>query len=58
MKFITSPLKWLFDHTRVHFTKGGKFEKLEPLFDAAESFFFIPGIEISHAPHVRDHLDL
>ncbi|MCJ7771997.1 MAG: NADH:ubiquinone reductase (Na(+)-transporting) subunit B [Desulfobacterales bacterium] len=58
MNFISKYLKWLFDHTRFHFTKGGKLEKVEPLFDAAESFFFIPGIEIRHAPHVRDHLDL
>lgn len=58
MKYIEKYLTWLFDHTRGLFTPGGKLEKFEPLFDAAESFFFIPGIEAPNAPHTRDHLDL
>jgi len=58
MNCIAKYIKWLFDHSRIHFTAGEKLEKLEPLFDAAESFFFIPGIEIHTAPNARDHLDL
>lgn len=58
MNFISKYLKWLFDHTRAHFTKGGKLEKFEPLFDATEAFFFIPAVKIKNAPHARDHLDL
>ncbi len=54
MKLIQS----VFDSSRKHFTKGGTFEKLEPLFDAFETFFFIPGIATSNDPHVRDSLDL
>lgn len=58
MKRIEKYLTWLFDRARRHFTTDGKLKKLEPLFDAAESFFFIPGIKIPNAPHARDHLDL
>ena len=54
MKFI----KDFFDSKRRHFIEGGKFEKLEPLFDATETFFFIPGIVTQNHPHVRDSLDL
>ena len=54
MKF----LKNFFDSKRRHFIEGGKFEKLEPLFDATETFFFIPGIVTQNHPHVRDSLDL
>jgi len=58
MNGIAKYLKWLFDQSRSHFTKGGKLEKLEPLFDATESFFFIPSVETHTSPHTRDHLDL
>jgi len=40
------------------FTEGGKFEKLGPLFEATETFFFIPGIPTAKDAHVRDSLDL
>lgn len=58
MIFISTPLKWIFDRARPYFSKGGKLQMLGPFFDAAESFFFIPGTQIAQAPHVRDHLDL
>lgn len=48
----------LFESQRRHFEKGGRFARLSPLFDAAETFFFIPGISAIQAPHVRDSLDL
>ena len=51
-------LKKLFDSQRVHFSEGGKLEKLSPLFDATETFFFIPGNVTQNDPHVRDSLDL
>jgi Na+-transporting NADH:ubiquinone oxidoreductase subunit NqrB len=54
MKFIHK----LFDSSRVHFEKGGRFEKLYPLFEATESFFFIPGIPTRADSHVRDSLDV
>ena len=54
MKFI----KDFFDSKREHFAESGRFEKFKPLFEAAETFFFIPGIATQNGPHVRDSLDL
>ncbi len=54
MKFIDN----IFDKSRVYFEKGGKFEKLHPLFEATESFFFIPAIPTRADSHVRDNLDI
>jgi Na+-transporting NADH:ubiquinone oxidoreductase subunit B len=51
-------IKNIFDKNRHHFTGDGKFEKLKPLFEAAETFFFIPGIPTAKDSHVRDSLDL
>jgi Na+-transporting NADH:ubiquinone oxidoreductase subunit B len=51
-------VKHLFDRNRKHFIEGGKLERLHPLFDAFETFFFIPGIPVPNDPHVRDSLDL
>ncbi len=51
-------IKNIFDKNRHHFTTGGKFEKLKPLFEATETFFFIPGIPTVKDSHVRDHLDV
>ena len=47
-----------FDARRKHFKEGAKFEKLRPLFEATETFFFIPGIVTRNDAHVRDSLDL
>ena len=41
-----------------HFTKGGKLEKLYPLFEATESFAFTSGAVTKRASHVRDVMDL
>jgi Na+-transporting NADH:ubiquinone oxidoreductase subunit B len=54
MKFIHS----LFDKYRAQFESGGKFEKLYPLFEATESFFFIPSIPTRADAHLRDSLDV
>lgn len=54
MKYI----KDFFDSKREYFAEGGRFEKFKPLFDATETFFFIPGIATQNGPHVRDSLDL
>lgn len=51
-------VKKIFDLQRRHFTKGGKFERLEPIFDATETFFFIPGETTRHDTHIRDTLDV
>ncbi len=40
------------------FTKGGKFEKYYPLYEAGESFLFTPGVVTKHGSHVREFIDL
>jgi Na+-transporting NADH:ubiquinone oxidoreductase subunit B len=54
MKFILD----LHDKIRPNFEKGGKAERMYPLFEAQDTFFFTPA-EVTHgAPHVRDALDI
>jgi Na+-transporting NADH:ubiquinone oxidoreductase subunit B len=54
MKFLLK----LMDKQRSLFEKGGKLERLHPLFEAQDTFLFTPP-EVTHgAPHVRDALDL
>jgi Na+-transporting NADH:ubiquinone oxidoreductase subunit B len=54
MKFIQK----IFDSKRNHFVEGGRFEKFHPLFEAFETFFFIPANVTKNDAHVRDNLDL
>jgi Na+-transporting NADH:ubiquinone oxidoreductase subunit B len=54
MRFIEK----FFDARRKHFVAGGRLEKLYPLFEAFETFFFIPGHVTKNDAHVRDSLDL
>jgi Na+-transporting NADH:ubiquinone oxidoreductase subunit B len=51
-------LRNLLDKLRPHFTKGGKFARLYPLYEAADSFLYTPGEVTDGAPHVRDAMDL
>jgi len=54
MKFLLN----LHDKQRHNFEKGGKLERLYPLFEAQDTFMFTPA-EVTHgAPHVRDALDI
>ncbi len=53
MKFIRN----LLDKARPDFEKGGKFEKLEPLFEANETFLFSLPKPTKSGAHVRDGLD-
>ena len=46
------------DKVEKHFVKGGKFEKLHPLYDALDTFMFVPGYKTENGPHVRDAIDL
>ncbi len=41
-----------------YFVKGGKFERLYPLYEAGESFAFTPGTVTKSGSHVRDMMDL
>jgi Na+-transporting NADH:ubiquinone oxidoreductase subunit B len=47
-----------FESLRPLFKKGGKLEKLYPLFEAQESFLFVPPFTTKRAPHVRDAMDI
>jgi len=51
-------LKAFFDSQRIHFEKGGKFEKLYPFFESIESIFFASAQVTEVVPHVRDNLDV
>src|SRR5210317_1849325 len=53
MKFLYKIL----DKMRPDFEKGGKFEKLEPLFEANETFLFSLPKPTKAGAHVRDGLD-
>lgn len=46
------------DKLHPHFAKGGRLEKLYPLYEAADSFIYTPGEVTEGAPHLRDAIDL
>ncbi len=48
----------LLDSIKPHFEKGGKLEKLQPAFDAFETFAFVPGHTAHSGAHIRDGIDL
>jgi Na+-transporting NADH:ubiquinone oxidoreductase subunit B len=54
-------MKFLFDFMDKNiaplFEKGGKFERLYPLFEAGDTFARTPGDVTKGAPHVRDSID-
>lgn len=54
MKFLLNQIK-KYDH---HFQKGGKLERLHPLWEAQNTFLFTPPEKTHHGPHVRDSMDL
>ncbi|HET6245963.1 MAG: NADH:ubiquinone reductase (Na(+)-transporting) subunit B [Bacteroidetes bacterium] len=51
-------LRNLLDKVKPNFEKGGKFEKLLPLFDGIETFLFVPGHTTHSGTHIRDGIDL
>ncbi len=53
MKFLRNFL----DSLHPHFSKGGKFAKLYPLYEAADTFLYSPGHVTEGHTHVRDGLD-
>jgi len=54
MKF----LRRMLDQQEKLFTKGGKLEKLYPLYEANDTFLFTPGTTTSSPAWVRDGIDL
>jgi len=53
MKF----LRGILDRQRPHFEKGGKLEKLFPLFEMGDTFLYSPGEVTEKASHVRDGMN-
>jgi len=51
-------LRDLLDKQAKHFEKGGRLEKLFPLWEAQDTFLYTPGSVTKGAAHVRDALDL
>ena len=54
MKFL---LRWM-EKTKPLFQKGGRLQRLFPLYEAQEAFLFTPRDVTEGAPHVRDAIDL
>lgn len=52
------PLRDLFDRLHPLFAKGGRLEKLYPLYEAIDTFLYTPGETTARASHVRDGMDL
>jgi Na+-transporting NADH:ubiquinone oxidoreductase subunit B len=51
-------LRRFLDGLAPHFKKGGKFERLYPLFEAGDTFFYRPDYVTRTTSHVRDAVDL
>ena len=47
-----------FDRLEPHFEKGGRYERLYPLYEAVESFVFTPKTVTTAAPHARSFIDM
>jgi Na+-transporting NADH:ubiquinone oxidoreductase subunit B len=52
------PLRNFLDSVEHHFEKGGKLEKLYPLYEAGDTFLYTPGSVTSGNTHIRDGIDL
>ncbi|MEX0717881.1 MAG: NADH:ubiquinone reductase (Na(+)-transporting) subunit B [Planctomycetaceae bacterium] len=51
-------IRRLLDRLHPSFGKGGKYEKLYPLYEAVDTFLYTPGTTTSGPSHVRDGIDL
>ncbi len=51
-------LRQLLDRYAPHFHKGGRLERMYPLYDAIDTFLYTPATVTGTASHVRDGLDL
>jgi Na+-transporting NADH:ubiquinone oxidoreductase subunit B len=53
-----SAIRSFLDRVEPLFKKGGRFEKLYPLYEAVDTIAYSPGDVTRAAPHVRDAIDL
>jgi len=51
-------LRNFFDRIEPNFTKGGKWEKLFPVYEMVESFLYTPKTVTTAAPHARSYVDM
>ncbi|QDI74244.1 NADH:ubiquinone reductase (Na(+)-transporting) subunit B (plasmid) [Leisingera aquaemixtae] len=51
-------LRSFFDRIEPHFEKGGKYEKLFPVYEMVESFLYTPKTVTAVAPHARSYIDM
>jgi len=51
-------LRNFFDRIEPNFTKGGKWEKLFPIYEMVESFLYTPKTVATAAPHARSYIDM
>ncbi|MGV6803623.1 MAG: NADH:ubiquinone reductase (Na(+)-transporting) subunit B [Ruegeria sp.] len=51
-------LRSFFDRIEPNFTKGGKYEKLFPVYEMVESFIYTPKTVTTVAPHARSYVDM
>lgn len=51
-------LRSMLDSLEPHFTKGGKFEKMYPLYEAIDTGLYSPPNVTNNSSHVRDGIDL
>ncbi|NMC37878.1 MAG: NADH:ubiquinone reductase (Na(+)-transporting) subunit B [Bacteroidales bacterium] len=51
-------LRKTLDKLKPHFTKGGRFSKLQSVFEGMETFMFVPDKVTFTGSHIRDYIDL
>ncbi|MCV6584294.1 MAG: NADH:ubiquinone reductase (Na(+)-transporting) subunit B [Marinibacterium sp.] len=51
-------LRDFFDRIEPHFEKGGKWERLFPIYEMVESFLYTPKTVTTAAPHARSYIDM
>ncbi len=51
-------LRRLLDKVEPHFSKGGRFEGYQAIYEMLDTLFYSPPDVSRHAPHVRDAIDL
>lgn len=51
-------LRKFLDGVEPHFSEGGKWSRLAPLYEMVDTIFFVPGTVTSTAPHLRDAIDI
>ncbi len=54
MKFLRKRL----DNLKPHFDHGGKFQKLAPVYNAFDTFLYVPNTTTHKGSHIRDGIDL